>query len=176
MTIHEVNELSKKDFILTFSWIFEENIVEQVSELRPFPSFQFLHLAMKKIVKKSSLEQKVALLQATPDFVEMITLGSSQKSSLKQAGFRSLSSREYKKFVALNNKYVKKFGFPFVISLRGHNKESVYDSLKKRVKQTEIEEVTTSIEEVLRIYFHRLREVIQNEESYQFTQFDRQSM
>ncbi|WP_175639505.1 2-oxo-4-hydroxy-4-carboxy-5-ureidoimidazoline decarboxylase [Metabacillus schmidteae] len=167
ITIHEVNELSKKDFALKFSWIFDQKMVEKVSELRPFPSYQFLHLAMKKLVKKKSIEQKLLLLQAFPDFVDMITNGSSQKTVIKQAGLYSLSSREYKKFVSLNNKYEKKFGFPFVISIRGHNKESVYDSMKKRVKQTESEEILTSLDELLRIYFYQLRETIQNEESLQ---------
>lgn len=170
ITIHEVNELSKKDFVLMFTWIFDPKIVEQVSELRPFPSYQFLHLALKKLVKKSSIEQKLSLLQSSPDFIELITNGSSQKATLKQAGLQSLSSREYKKFVSLNNKYEKKFGFPFVISIRGHNKESVYDALRKRVKQKEYEEVLTSLDELFRIYFYRLRETIQNEESYQLDQ------
>ncbi|HZH59693.1 MAG TPA: 2-oxo-4-hydroxy-4-carboxy-5-ureidoimidazoline decarboxylase [Metabacillus sp.] len=173
LTIHEVNKLSKKDFVLMFSWILDPKIVEQVSELRPFPSYQFLHHAFKKLVKKSSIEQKLSLLQASPNFIEMITNGTSQKAALKQAGLQSLSSREYKKFVSLNNKYEKKFGFPFVISIRGHNKESVYDSLRKRVKQKEYEEVLTSLDELFRIYFYRLRETIQNEENYQL---DRKSI
>ncbi|MBU7593084.1 2-oxo-4-hydroxy-4-carboxy-5-ureidoimidazoline decarboxylase [Metabacillus halosaccharovorans] len=173
ITIQKVNELSKKDFVLMFCWIFDEKIVEQVSELRPFPSYQFLHLAVKKLVKKSPIEQKLLLLQAFPSFVDMITHGSSQKADSKLAGLQSLSSREYKKFVLLNNKYEKKFGFPFVISVRGHNKQSIYDALKKRVKQSETEEILNSLEELLRIYFYRLRETIQNEESYHL---DRQSM
>ena len=173
LTIHEVNELSKEDFVLMFRWIFDPKIVDKVSELRPFPSYQFLHLAVKKLVKKSPIEQKLLLVQSFPDFIDILTNGSSQKTAIKQAGLHSLSSREYKKFVSLNNKYEKKFGFPFVISVRGHNKESVYDSLKKRVKQSESEEILTSLDELLRIYFYRLRETIQNEESYLL---DRKSM
>lgn len=167
ITINEVNELSKKDFILMFRWLFDQKIVEQVSELRPFPSYQFLHLAVKKLVKKTTIEQKLLLLQTFPNFVDMITNGSLQKSAIRQAGLQSLSTREYKKFVLLNNKYEKKFGFPFVISIQGHNKESVYVSMKKRVKQTESEEILTSLDELLRIYYYRLRETIQNEENIQ---------
>jgi 2-oxo-4-hydroxy-4-carboxy-5-ureidoimidazoline decarboxylase len=167
MTIHDANELTHKEFVLTFSWIFGHRIAEQVSELRPFPSYQFLHHAMKKCIKKLSPDEKLSLIQELPDFSHVIRGEPSSKRINNNEKLRSLSSREYKKFISLNNKYVKKFGFPFVIAMRGHDKESVYEAIRRRVKNTETEEIEIALDEILRMYFYRLRENIQNEKREQ---------
>ncbi|MCM3163919.1 2-oxo-4-hydroxy-4-carboxy-5-ureidoimidazoline decarboxylase [Metabacillus litoralis] len=164
MTIHDANVLTREEFVSTFRWIFEHSIAEQVSELRPFPSYQFLHHAMKKRVKKYTIEERVALLQTLPDFIETIRGQNPYNYVGKQSGFRSLTPREYKKFIAYHNKYIKKFGFPFIIAMRGHNKQSVYEALKKRLKNNENEEIEAAIEEIFRIYFYILRESISNED------------
>lgn len=168
ITIQDVNEFSRKEFVAQLGWIFENTpwVADQVWELRPFPSVQFLHRAMVKLVEKSTMEEKLALIQAHPDLGTKMKLSTSSKIEQQQAGFDQLSPKEYKRFVALNNKYVKKFGFPFVLAVRAHNKDSIYDAMKRRVKNKEAQEFETAMEEIYKISFFRLKEIVTNEGSY----------
>jgi OHCU decarboxylase len=168
ITIKDVNEFSRKEFVALLGWIFEDTpwIADKVWELRPFPSVQFLHRSMVKLVEKSSKEEKLALIQAHPDLGTKIKLSTSSKFEQQQAGLDQLSPNEFKRFMALNNKYIKKFGFPFVLAVRGHNKDSIYDSMKRRVKNKEEQEFETAMEEIYKISWFRLRDIVTNEGSY----------
>lgn len=168
ITIHDANEFSREEFVSQFGWIFEHTpwVAEQAWELRPFPSVQFLHRAMVKLIEKSSKEEKLALIQAHPDLGTKMKLSTSSKIEQQQAGLDQLSPKEYERFIALNNKYVKKYGFPFVLAVRGHNKDSIYDAMKRRVKNKEDQEFNKALEEIYKISFFRLREMITNEGSY----------
>lgn len=168
ITIQDVNEFSREEFVAQLGRIFEDTpwIADHVWELRPFPSVQFLHQSMVKLVENSTIEKKLALIQAHPDLGTKIKLSTSSKIEQQQAGLDQLSPKEYKRFIALNNKYVKKFGFPFVLAVRGHNKDSVYGAMKKRIKNKEDQEFEKAMEEIYKISLFRLMDIVTNEGSY----------
>jgi OHCU decarboxylase len=168
VTIQDANELSREEFVAKLGWIFEHTpwIADKVWTLRPFPSIQLLHQSMVKLVEKSSKQEKLALIQAHPDLGTKMKITTSSKTEQHQAGLDQLSSKEYERYIALNNKYIKKFGFPFVLAVRGHNKDSIYDAMKRRVKNKEDQEFETALKEIYKISFFRLKEIVTNERSY----------
>ncbi|TXC91520.1 urate oxidase [Metabacillus litoralis] len=168
LSIHEVNEFTKEEFVNKVGWVFEHTpwIAEQSWEYAPFQSVQQLHRFMVKVVEKGGKEEKLALIQSHPDLGSRLKLSSSSQMEQKQAGLDQLNPREYKKFTSLNNKYVKKFGFPFVLAVRGHNKYSIFDAMKRRVKNNDSEEFQTALKEIYKISFFRLRDIVCNEGGY----------
>ncbi|MBM7603649.1 urate oxidase/2-oxo-4-hydroxy-4-carboxy-5-ureidoimidazoline decarboxylase [Metabacillus crassostreae] len=168
LSIYEVNTFTKEEFSHKVGWVFEHTpwIAEQSWEFAPFHSVQQLHRSMVKVVEIAEKEKKLALIQSHPDLGSKLKLSAPSQMEQKQAGLDQLNPREYKKFNALNNKYVKKFGFPFVLAVRGHNKYSIFDAMKRRMKNSDNEEFQTALKEIYKISFFRLRDIVCNEGGY----------
>ena len=71
-----------------------------------------------------------------------------------------LTDEEHAEFSELNQSYTKKFGFPFVVAVKGLNKEQILTSFKKRLKNDQNAEVLTACREVMRIAEFRLKNLL----------------
>ena len=67
---------------------------------------------------------------------------------------------ERDRFTTLNNAYVEKFGFPFIIAVRDHNKQSILENFEKRIANTAAEEFATACAQVERIALLRLQAIL----------------
>ncbi len=47
------------------------------------------------------------------------------------AGLKDLTADEYENFISLNRQYMNKFGFPFILAVRGKDKNDIYQSMKQ---------------------------------------------
>ena len=76
-------------------------------------------------------------------------------------GLDKLSKGEYETFVLLNQRYVKKFGFPFIMAVKGQTKEVILSALKERVDYCYEVECITAINEVYKIAGFRLNDIFE---------------
>ncbi len=72
------------------------------------------------------------------------------------AGLLSLSDDEYGRFLRLNADYRERFGFPFVIAVRGHDKASLLASFEARLANPRGVEIETALGEIFTITRLRL--------------------
>ena len=63
-------------------------------------------------------------------------------------------------FSAQNAAYVEKFGFPFIIAVRDHDKSSIEAAFATRLENDRDAEFTEACRQVERIAFHRLKELL----------------
>ena len=78
------------------------------------------------------------------------------------AGLKDLTALEYENFLSLNKRYMDKFGFPFILAVRGKNKNEIYEAMETRIHHTEKAEFETALSEIYQIALFRLQEKIKS--------------
>jgi len=111
--------------------------------------------AMRKAVEAASAAEKDALIKAHPDLAGKLALsgGLTTSSSKEQAGagLDQCSPRELKKFQKYNASYAEKFGFPFIVAVKGLSRKDILKAFKKRLKNSKAKERQTALEQIHKI-------------------------
>ena len=76
------------------------------------------------------------------------------------AGLDALTDAERTQFTTLNAAYVEKYGFPFIIAVRDHNKASILAAFERRITNDRDTEFTEACRQVERIAEFRLRDLL----------------
>lgn len=120
-----------------------------------------LHTALCAVVDRSSDATLLTLLNAHPDLAGKLALaGEMTADSIREqagAGLSSLTPDELAEFTALNDAYQAKFGFPFIIAVRGLDKHAILAAFRERAKNDPATERAAAIAQVERIALLRLR-------------------
>ncbi|PAD84852.1 OHCU decarboxylase [Niallia circulans] len=164
-TIAEINQMNRQEFIEKIGWVFEHSpwIANKTWNYRPFPSLNTLYQLMVQVVMEAPIGDQLDLIREHPDLGGKLKMTSSSSKEQKGAGLNQLSEQEYMQFAALNKTYSEKFGFPFILAVKGHTKDSVYQSMKERVNHTKEEEFQTALTEIFSISKFRLEEIVKLE-------------
>jgi len=167
--IGPVSAMDKADFMAVFAAVFEHSpwIAAAVWESgldQHHDSVAGLHGAFRDVIRHSGREEKLALLLAHPELAvgiagdEQLT-GSSRREQCG-AGLDCCSPDEFSEFQKLNESYREKFGFPFIMAVKGYDRHGILEQFKKRLVNTEDEEFQTAVEQVIRIGRFRIERIL----------------
>jgi OHCU decarboxylase len=120
-----------------------------------------LHQAFAQVLRAADREKKLALLRAHPDLAGRLTaaeMSGDSQSEQASAGLDRLSPEERDRFDVLNDRYKAKFGFPFVMAVKGRSKESILAAVEARLDHEAEEELDLALREVEAITLLRLKE------------------
>ena len=161
-SVDKVNKLSKSDFISIFGNVFEKTgwIAEKTYALKPFNNFQELFFKMMGIFENSKKENHLEILNAHPDLVVEKQLTDDSKKEQNNASLNQCSDQEFKEFKELNEKYKKKFRFPFIIAVKGKNRKEILNNFRQRITNNINLEFEEAKEQVKKIASFRLSEII----------------
>ena len=119
-----------------------------------------LYRAMRKVVEHADETTQLALLQAHPDLAGRLAmqgrLTAESESEQESAGLDHCTPAEFEEFHMLNARYRKKFGFPFILAVRGRNRQYILESFRRRVENDRDAEFAEALEQVHRIALLRL--------------------
>jgi 2-oxo-4-hydroxy-4-carboxy-5-ureidoimidazoline decarboxylase len=161
-TLADLNACSRPDFVAALANIFEYSpwIAEQAADARPFAGVTQLFDAMRKVVEDAAPGQRLALIKAHPDLADKTRQGDrlTAESSAEQlsVGLDRLSEAEYAAFNRANNAYRDKFGFPYIVCVRRHTRDSILRDFARRLPNDAAAEVAASVAEICRIAALRL--------------------
>src|SRR5580704_11758447 len=161
-SLSELNGCSRDDFVASLANIFECSpwIAEQAAAARPFAGVKPLLAAMKDTVDRAPAEQRMTLIKAHPDLANKTQraagLTAESTSEQNSLGLDRLSDAEFEAFERVNNAYRAKFGFPYIVCVRRHTKDSVLRDFERRLPNDVATETQTSINEICRIAALRL--------------------
>jgi OHCU decarboxylase len=167
--IEEVNGLGHDEFVSRFGALYEGSpwVAEGAWRERPFADFAGLHEAFVRTMYGAPRERQLALIRAHPDLAGKAAvageLTAESEREQASAGLDRLTPDEYEDFQRLNSAYRDKFGFPFVVCVREHSKETILASASARLGHTRPEEVDTALDEIARIARLRLEELVEPE-------------
>jgi OHCU decarboxylase len=161
---NKIDKLSKTEFIQVFGNIFENAswIAEKLYGQKPFKNFKDLSKKMIFIFEDSGNQTKLQIFNAHPDLADRAKIGSLTPDSNKEQSDAKLdqcTKEEFNNFKNLNLKYKNKFGFPFIIAVKGKNKIEILANFKKRVMLDEQIELDEAINQVKQIATLRLDEL-----------------
>ena len=161
-SINKVNKLNKSDFISIFGNVFEKTewIAERVFNYLPYKNFDNLYLKFFKIYNESNKESIIKILNSHPELVVEQKLTNDSKKEQKGAGLNECSKEEVEEFKKLNLNYKKKFGFPFIIAVKGKNKNDILNYFRTRIKNSFDEEFIEAKKQVGEIATFRFKEII----------------
>ena len=147
----------REAFVETYGPLFEHSpwVAESAYERGPYASREALYEGLVAAMYAAPEPQQVALVRAHPELAgKVATVDSGREQS--SAGLDRLERGEYDTLVSANAAYREKFGFPFVICVRDHDKASILEAAQARVRNDPATELRTALAEIARIAHHRL--------------------
>ena len=161
--INKINKLSKSEFIKVFANIFENArwITEELYNQKPFDNFEELSSKILNIFETATTEKQLKILNAHPDLANKTKIGLLTPDSLKEqtgAGLDQCTEEEFNEFNKLNDAY-KKFGFPFILAVKGKAKTEILNNFKKRISSDPEKEFDEAVKQVKQIASLRLKEL-----------------
>lgn len=169
MMLAELNALEPARFVAALAGVFEHSpwIAAAACDRRPYHSIDALHAAMVEIVQSAPTEAQLALLRAHPELASKaamrgeLTVESNQEQA--DAGLTRCTAAEFARLCALNHAYDAKFGFPFIIAVKGLSRTEIIARCAERLERDPATEFTTALAEVARIARFRLETLIDAE-------------
>ena len=158
---NDLNNLNRDKFISLFGVIFEKTqwIAEKLFELKPFKNKNDLINKMIKIYEASSKDEILNILRSHPKLAveKKLTEHSNQEQS--RANLKNCTQEEFDEFTKLNSEYEKKFGFPFIIAVKGKDKIDILNNFRQRINNNIEFEFEESKKQVKKIALFRLNEL-----------------
>jgi 2-oxo-4-hydroxy-4-carboxy-5-ureidoimidazoline decarboxylase len=165
-TLDQLNTVSTDAFVAALSGIFEHSpwVAEIAANERPFASIDELHRKMSKIVETAGEDKQLALINAHPELAGKAAVRGelTEESTREQsgAGLNLCTQEEFDRLQALNAAYRAKFGFPFILAVRGYDRHGIIANFEKRVNHSRAEELRESLDQIYRIARFRLDDLI----------------
>jgi len=159
--INKINKLTQTEFVKVFANIFENGrwIAEELYKQKPFKDFDELSSKMMNIFEISSKEKKLKILNDHPNLGDKAKISLLTPDSLKEqksVGLDQCTKEEFSEFNKLNDDY-KKFGFPFILAVKGKSKIEILNNFRKRINSDPQVEFEEAIKQVKKIASSRLK-------------------
>ncbi|OGB33715.1 MAG: OHCU decarboxylase [Burkholderiales bacterium RIFCSPLOWO2_12_FULL_61_40] len=125
LTLQQLNQASVDDAAAMLDGLYEHSpwIAQAALVQRPFQSLAQLKYAMAQVLAHAPLEAQLALIRAHPELAgkAMVDKSLTPESSNEQskAGLTECTPQEFETIQQLNHDYNAKFGFPFILAVRG---------------------------------------------------------
>ncbi|KWX72402.1 2-oxo-4-hydroxy-4-carboxy-5-ureidoimidazoline decarboxylase [Paenibacillus jilunlii] len=167
LTLEEINRMSKEEFVANLGGIFEHSpwVAEGAYEHIPFHSTAGLHSIMLDTARNAEHSQVEALLRAHPDLATRLQVSPLSAAEQQGAGLDRLTPEEFARLTELNAAYSEKFRFPFILAVRGKNKDDIIQSIEARVNRSHGEEWEQALAEIGKITAFRLNDLIREKEA-----------
>ncbi|WP_305822434.1 allantoate amidohydrolase [Massilia brevitalea] len=170
-TLSRLNTLDAADFVAALNGIYEHSpwIAEQAASRRPFASLAALKLTLQDVVDHAREDERLALLRAHPELAGKAAIAGelTAESTGEQAasGLNLCSADEYATLQRLNAAYNEKFGFPFILAVRGPTgrgltRTAIIDTFARRLKHARLDEMAEALRQVHRIAEIRLNALL----------------
>jgi len=160
-SIDKINQLTKNDFIDIFGNVFEKTywIADKAFILKPYKNLNELLSTISEIYENSSKEECLKIFNSHPELAVEKKLTEDSQKEQNNANLNQCNNKEFNEFQNLNNKYRKKFGFPFIIAVKGKNKDEILTNFRKRIKNEINLEFEEAKKQVKKIADFRLKEI-----------------
>lgn len=144
LTLDHLNAASPAQFTALLDGTYEHSswIAERAAALRPFTTLAALKQAMVQVVQQATADEQLALIRSHPELAgkAMVSKSLTAESTNEQgkAGLTDCTPDEFARLHQLNAAYNARFGFPFMLAVRGPrgtglNKTQIIDTFARRL-------------------------------------------
>ncbi|MGR3543646.1 MAG: allantoinase PuuE [Paracoccus sp. (in: a-proteobacteria)] len=163
------SQMSRDAFVLKFGGIYEHSpwVAERVHRAEMgavHDSARGLARRMAQIFRSADDQARLEVLRAHPDLAGKLAaakkLTAESNSEQASAGLDSLTDAERAEFTRLNDAYVARHGFPFIIAVRDYDKPGIQAAMRARVDNNTETERAEAEKQVMRIAELRLKDLL----------------
>ncbi len=160
--IKKINNLDKSEFISIFGNVFEKSkwISEELFHKKPFKSLDSFFSAIIEIYENSDNNTILKIFNLHPELAVEKKLTQNSEAEQSKANLKECTPEEFDEFKKLNFEYKKKFNFPFIVAVKGKNKNQILNYFRERIKNSSNEEFIEAKKQVKKIAIFRLEEII----------------
>ena len=163
------SEMDRQSFVERFGSVFEHSpwIAKGAHALElgaAHDSAAGLHNALVRVFRSADRQKRLEVLEAHPDLAGKLAQAKrlTPESAAEQAsaGLDALTDAKRARFEDLNRRYTARFGFPFIIAVRDHDKAGILAAFERRLDNDPETEFAEACRQVERIAYHRLKEML----------------
>lgn len=161
--------IDRTDFLARFGGVFEhspfiaERALEAGAVALPLTAAG-VHRALSDAFRAATRDERLGVLKAHPDLAGRLAIaGELTEDSRREqagAGLDRLTPAEHARFTALNAAYTEKFGFPFIVAVKGLTKDDILAAFERRIGNGPEAEFETAAAQVERIALLRLQALL----------------
>ena len=162
LSIEAVNAFDATVFAARFGDVAEDSpwVSEAACEARPFIDREAMVDAFAVAVRAAARPQQLALLRAHPDLAGRAAVAGDIAAESRReqagAGLDRLTAGEFARFQDLNARYRERFGFPFILAVKGATKQAILAAFEARIDNDAETERATALANVERIVRFRI--------------------
>ena len=169
LTLEQLNAASPAEALALLDGLYEHSpwIAEQALAQRPFRSLAHLKHALAQVVRTAELDAQLGLIRAHPELAgkAMVAKSLTAESTNEQskAGLTECTPEEFERIQQLNAAYNERFGFPFILAVRGPrgtglSKQEIIDTFARRLDNHPEFELAEALRNIHRIAEIRLND------------------
>lgn len=157
-----VNAMPLDEFVATFGAVLEDapQLAEEAAARRPFADVEALADAFSAVVRSLGEEDAVALLRAHPELGAARPMAAASVAEQASAGLRDADADLQSRLAAGNAAYRERFGFPFIIAVRGRTPAEIVAVLDERVGNDRASELDEARDQVCAIARLRIDQLV----------------
>lgn len=169
-SIVEVNAFDQPTFIRIFGSIYEHSpwVAAIAAAGRPYADLQALAAAMQDAVDAASRESQLTLIRAHPELLGRLApsetaaeaLTAESRSEQSSVGLDRCTQQELDQLRTFNQAYREKFGFPFIVAVRGLSRTEIIARLSTRLANSAEQEFRNNLVEISKIASLRLAALV----------------
>ena len=171
VTLDTLNHCTAEQFVAALRGIYEHSpwIPERAAALRPFANLTALKLALLSVVRAGTRDQQRDLIRAHPELAgKAAVAGALTRESIGEqakAGLNLCSSEEFATLQQLNADYNAKFGFPFILAVKGPDgkglaRQAIIAAFSRRLRNQLEDEFAENLRQIDRIAELRLNDLL----------------
>ncbi len=156
-------------FVARFGGVFEHSpwIAETAFDrygFDPDETAADVHRHMVAVLDDAKETAHLALIRAHPDLAgKLARAGELTEASRREqagAGLDACSDEEFTRLTALNDAYKERFGFPFILAVKGRTRHDIIAAFERRLHNDRAAEIATAIAEIKKIALFRLQDML----------------
>ncbi|HEX4672534.1 MAG TPA: 2-oxo-4-hydroxy-4-carboxy-5-ureidoimidazoline decarboxylase [Solirubrobacteraceae bacterium] len=162
LSLAQLRDLDERGFVGALGSLFEHSpwVAEGAWRRGPFESVLELHAALEVAMREAPRERQLELIRAHPELAgreaQQRTLTRDSSHEQASAGLDRLTADELEALQRLNAAYRERFGFPLIVCVREHTKDSIIAWGVARLAHSREEEIDIALGEIAKIARLRL--------------------
>ena len=158
----EINDMDMAAFITVLGGVFEDSpwVAEAAWRSIPFEGCGDVIDKMCGVVRTAGRDRQLALLRAHPELGTNKRLTRHSEREQKNAGLKGGEDSRVELLAEMNERYRDKFGFPFILAVKGLSPDKIMERLQARLENNREDEFNECLEQVFRIAKYRLEAML----------------
>lgn len=166
MDLAELNAMPAERFVEALGGIYEHSpwVAEAVLSQRPFATLDDLARAMAAAVAAAGDDAQLRLIRAHPELgarLRIAELTDASRAEQQGAGLDQCTAAEFAALQQLNAAYGERFGFPFILAVKGHSRDSIIAAMRARLDNDADAERREALKQIDLIARYRLEQQFQ---------------